>query len=239
MSRRRNGRWDGRIKSWHKRRYNKRNVPTLSRRAWCRRLEKPVPAARNDKAKPLREADNEQVPEQGAELTTADSGCLCEAWTATWTAWLMRATRSGERAAVEAEGGGFATGTAPTSGEETTTSSPDCKNTMEDAVPLVAEADTGAEDTIMGGELLLNCYWFACLLWGRRTKEMDEAIKLPGSRRNRSDRKSSTNVWFSAWNKLHNITQLEHTIHVIYEKPRMSHQSAWFPVHCWPALTRF
>ena len=73
----------------------------------------------------------------------------------------MRATRSGERTAVEAEGSGFAAGTVPTSGEETTAGSPDCENVMEDAVLFEAEVDTGAEDTIMGGraaaKLLLVC----------------------------------------------------------------------------------
>ena len=63
----------------------------------------------------------------------------------------MRATRSGERTSVEAKGSKFAAATAPTSGDETTTGSPDCENAMEGDVLLLARVDMGAEDTVMGG----------------------------------------------------------------------------------------
>jgi len=73
----------------------------------------------------------------------------------------MRAMRSDERTAVEAEGSRFAAAAAPTIGDETTTSLPGCEVAIEDDVPLVAALDTGAEDTRMeeraAAKLLLVC----------------------------------------------------------------------------------
>ena len=72
----------------------------------------------------------------------------------------MSDTRSGERTAVEAVGGGFAEAAALTSGEETTTDSLDCEDTNED-VPLVVVLETGAEGATKeeraAAKLLLVC----------------------------------------------------------------------------------
>ena len=100
-------------------------------------------------------------PEQEAGPAIAGSGCLCEACTATWTAWLMRDTRLGERTAVEAVGSGFSEAAALTSCEETTIGSPGCEDaTWCPALRLYLKR--GRRKLHWKKEPLLSCCWF-CL----------------------------------------------------------------------------
>jgi len=137
----------------------------------------------------------------------------------------MRATRLGERTAVEAGGNGFAAAAAPTITDETTTGSPSCEDAIEDDVPLMATLEMGAEDTTMeeraAAKLLLVC--LAVMM--ARMKEIDEATELQHTERTET-REKAVQTYGSVLKTNCTTSHGWNTQHVRFKKPRMSHQGA-------------